>query len=510
MTGNPPKQPTSAQLLLSLAFESYNLGVTTGGEAYAVPKNGPYVARMLRGTRYSLRRELADLFYTATGSPAPPEALSQALEIIQARAEKNEPAELPLRVAEHNGSIVLDLGTPDGRAVVISAAGWRVTAVSPVLFRRTRQTMSLPVPVPGTGNLDALRDLVNIRGDDFSLMVGVQVATLFPAIPHPIVLLAGATGNAKTSAAQALSSLLDPAGAQVRSAPRDARNWIIAAASSYVMALDNLSSIQPWLSDLMCQAVTGTGYADRALFTDDLIVLSYRRVIYLTSIDPGALRDDLADRLVRIWLEDIPDHRRDKDATMTAAWQAAHPKVLAGLLDLTVQVLAALPGVHLESRPRMADFAEILAAVDPVRQTQGLKRYTEIQDDLIEDILNSDPVYVALRKMITPFEGTTTELFDRITRRDKSGRPVVPRSWPDNPQAMSASVRRVEKLLRKTGWTFERLGRHGRNRDRILRIVPPPVITEAAPGPPLTAEQELDAASWWRMFEMADFSSEAE
>ena len=54
--------------------------------------------------------------------------------------------------------------------------------------------------------------------------------------------------------------------------------------------LDNVSDIQPWLHDAICRAVTGDGLLRRQLYTDsDVSVLAFRRVVALTSIDPGRL-----------------------------------------------------------------------------------------------------------------------------------------------------------------------------------------------------------------------------
>jgi len=53
---------------------------------------------------------------------------------------------------------------------------------------------------------------------------------------------------------------------------------------------------------------------------------------------------------------------------LDATFEAVRPAVLGALFDVLACVLAVLPGVRLESMPRMADFARVLAAVD---ETQG-------------------------------------------------------------------------------------------------------------------------------------------
>jgi hypothetical protein len=137
-----------ATKLVELAQERFTFGVTTTGEVYAVPVDGPNVARVLRGARRSLRAELARIFYETTKTAANAQALADALLVLEGEAQGIEPTEVALRVGRSpvDGRLVLDLGTDDGRAVVIGAFGWEITDVSPVLFWRTNATMPLPIP----------------------------------------------------------------------------------------------------------------------------------------------------------------------------------------------------------------------------------------------------------------------------------------------------------------------------------------------------------------------------
>ena len=88
-----------------------------------------------------------------------------------------------------------------------------------------------------------------------------------------------------------LVDLIDPSPVPLRQAPRDADSWVTAASGSWVVALDNLSAIPPWLSDSLCRAATGDGNVKRALYTDaDLAVLKFRRCVIVNGIDVGAVR----------------------------------------------------------------------------------------------------------------------------------------------------------------------------------------------------------------------------
>jgi hypothetical protein len=466
------ERPPQASVLLQLATDAYDLGQTPTGEPFAVPKpgQGPYVARLLRGRGGSLRAELARR-YAAEHDRAPnQQALADAMLVLQGRCLLEQPAELALRVARHGPGIVLDLGDATGRAVVVGPDGWEAIDRSPVLFRRTELTGVLPEPKAG-GTLDPLSKLLNIDETAWPLVAAWLLAALLaPGIPHAVLLIQGEQGSAKSSAARMLARLIDPAGPQLRQPPRDLDSWTVAAAGSYVVALDNLSGVPDWLSDALCRASTGDGLVKRALYTDDgLAVVAFRRCVILNGIAFAELRGDLADRLLPVECKRLGDQQRKDDEEIAAAFEAAWPEALGGLLDLAVKVLAKLPAVQLARRPRMADFAKVIAAADAVRGTGSLDTYLELRQRAAVEALEGDPVAEAAegfaRKQRTKaWEGTASELLGAITPEP------APKGWPATPQGMGAALKRAAPALRAAGITVEQLARQGRRRPWSLTV----------------------------------------
>lgn len=475
-----PKKSVATRLV-ELALGRYELGCTPDGESYAIPVTAPRIVRQLRGGRGSLRAELARAYYTSTGHAASQSALADALMVIEGEAQRVAPVELHLRVAAHHAALILDLGDPTGRAVAITCAGWRIVDEPPVRFRRTAATGALPVPLRG-GNLSALWNAVNVAKRYRPLVFAVLVAELIPDLPHPVVAITGEGGTGKSTATRRLASIIDPSPAQLRKAPRDVETWTTAAVGSWVVALDNLSGVPDWLSDALCRASTGDGDLRRRLYTDgDLHVIAFRRATMLNGIDLGALRGDLADRLVHILLDVISPDQRRLDATLDTDWRRAHPLVLGAVLDLTVKVLAALPGIHLRELPRMADYARVLAAVDKVLGTDGLTTYRGLADDLAHDVVTSDPVLIALAKSVHEERTvTSTELLAVITPYDVHGR--APKDWP-KARTLTAVLRRQASALRRLGWTVEEIPRDSTGY-KVLRwrLKPPPQPPGAVAG----------------------------
>ncbi len=246
-----PKQSVASQLVgMALADSHFFRGLD--GQTYAVAKEGPSLAQALRGEG-SYRRRLAASFYAATGQVANANALSDALMVLDARADEGAPQPVYQRVApSKNGGVVLDLGRPDHLVVEISAEGWRCRTLtgSDPLFKRTRQMDPMPEPLPG-GDLQELWALINVRPGDRAVLAGFMAAAFLPDVAQPFVLLRGEQGTGKTTAGKMLLSLLDPGPGQMTTTPRTEKDFAVAAQGRVVLGVDNLSTITPAFSDMI-------------------------------------------------------------------------------------------------------------------------------------------------------------------------------------------------------------------------------------------------------------------
>ncbi|WP_088283811.1 ATP-binding protein [Kineosporia sp. A_224] len=489
-TGRGGRGPSQASQLRALALARYTLCVSEDGSPFAVPRVGPQVVRMLRSGRTGLRAELAREYARAHGGAVPSSsALADALMALEGEAAETDPRPLALRAAAHGDGLALDLGRADGHAVTITAAGWDIVDRSPVLFRRTALTGPLPNPVRG-GTLTPLRSRLNVPDEDWPLVLAWLVTALMPDLPHPLLLLMGEQGTGKSSATRLLVNVLDPGPAPLRTAPSDVEGWSVAAAASWVVGLDNLSGLQPWLSDALCRAVTGDGLVRRALYSnDDVSVLTFRRVV-ANGIDLGALRGDLADRMVAVNLHRIPDTERRPDGAvhMDDDERAA---VLGALLDLAARVLDELPRVVLPAMPRMADFARVLAAVDTVAGTSGLDDYLRQTSDLASIVVESDPfadAVVTLIRSMSPAEwsgdgGTLLGLLPVPEPR--------PRKWPTDPAGVSAALRRVAPALRSAAGLVVDDMKHPRTRRTVWTIADSQITQASEPSHPSRTSDDL-------------------
>lgn len=470
--------------LVDLALEGYCLGVSEKDEPFAVSNARAHIALPLRGGRTGFRQELAQRFFELTDSVPSAQALTDAFTVLEGMAARNDRRRVYLRVAEADGNVYIDCGKADCQTIRIANGSWEVVDTAPVLFRRTKITGSMAAPVRG-GCLDDLWRFALVTDADKPIVLAVLVHSLIqPDTPHAILTLVAEQGQTKSTTTRTLVDLIDPSPVPLRRPPRDQEAWSTAACASWVVALDNLSEIPKWLCDLLCRAATGEGDLKRALYTDDdVAVIQIQRCLILNGIDLGALPGDLVERMAFADLDRMKPGRRRTEAELALEWQTAKPAIFGGLLDLAAHVHERLAATVVEDPPRMADFAQILAAVDAELGTAGLSRYRERAGRMAADSLTSDEFIGRILALRYQCSGVTAgRMLADLTPEGKDWR--KPRDWPRSARAVTTLLRRHAPALRQLGWTVYDDG--GRNKANVTHwTVAPAALDEGRePGQP--------------------------
>jgi hypothetical protein len=467
------KRESQATRLVKYAQEALDLFHTAEGQAFATTRAKPRQTWLLRSK--AARQYLARLFFEQEESAPGSEALQTTITTLEGIA-LFDGYERPVftRIAGRNGRIFLDLGDAEWRTATIFPGKWKVVDSFRVRFRRSRGSLALPVPLAG-GMLEDLRRFVNVADEDWPLLAGWLLAAFRPNGPYPVLCLYGEQGSAKSTTARVLRMLVDPNSAPLRAEPRNPRDLIIAATNSWVVALDNLSHVPPWLSDALCRLATGGGFATRELYTDaDEVLFDAQRPVILNGIVDLATRGDLLERSLLLTLPTIPEDRRQTEAEFWAAFEIARPRILGAILDTVAAGLRELPNVKLSCLPRMADFAKWVTACEPALGWEPgtfLEAYRGNRATANETALDSSPITKYLLALITckDWKGSAGELLVALEKDATPGDRQL-KSWPLTPRGLSGVLRRLAPNLRQIGVNVEFDRQGGGNRSRQIRL----------------------------------------
>jgi hypothetical protein len=411
------------------------------------------------------RKLLARTYYQQRKRAINRNALADAITTLAGRACHDSPEEpVFLRVASYGKDILIDLCDERWRVVEITPDDWQILDKSPVAFIRTGSMQALPEPLREGGSIEPLWELLNVTKEQRPLVAGALLNFFHPDGPYFVLNFVGEQGSAKTCAARMVRQLVDPNANPLRSPPKEERDLIAQAANNRAVALDNLSSLPPLLSDAICRLSTGGGHSARTLYTDlEEISLAIKRPVILNGIEDVATRPDLAERALQIELEGFEEKKGKQRIPEKKLWQKFDEHkaaIFSAILDALACALRELPNVKLDSLPRMADAALWATAGETAfgfKPGAFMAAYRRNLDEGAVASIEAHPVGLATRKLLEKqdeWEGEPAELLEALSalvpeqqRREKN--------WPTNPRSLSARLRRLAPALRRAGISYE-------------------------------------------------------
>lgn len=448
---NDEGKPRAQAAVLTDIGQTHRLFHDDGGDPFAKVDGGAY---SVTGTEY--KEILGRAYYRLAGKGANRNALTDATTTLAAIAKFDGPREpVYLRVGDHDGAIVIDGGGQDWGGYVITPGAWRAADQLPIHFRRAGKPQ--PLPRPTTPDFARLWRHVNVTPEHRVLVAAFMLGALRPRGPYPALALIAEQGSGKSHASRTIKALTDPSASPLRSPPREERDLLVAATSSWVLALDNLSGIDHQLSDALCRLATGGALAGRKLYTDsDEVLIELQRPVILNGIDDIATRPDLAERCLHVSLP--PIRERTTEADLRQAFREDAGAIFAALLDGLAMAQERMTLMTLGRLPRMADFAKFAAAGMPAlgfTAEEFIAAYRQNQAEAIEAGLESSPVGEAIRTFMSQrseWTGSTGDLLHRLA--DLSG-DTTAKSWPRSQKGLINALRRLAPSLRHVGINWE-------------------------------------------------------
>ena len=423
------------------------------------------------------RRWLAGRFWQSEEKALGSDALSAALNVIEAQARfEGEEQRLHNRVARHDGAIWYDLADEDWRAVRITGKGWNVVADPPILFRRYSHQRPQPEPVRD-GDLRELLRFVNLSDPSQELLLLVYTVCCFlPDIPHPIPVLHGPQGSAKTTLFRMLRQLVDPSAVDVLSFPRDATELVQQLSHHWAPYYDNVSTLPDSISDILCRTVTGEGFSKRELYSDDEdFIYTFRRCVGMNGINVAAHKPDLLDRCILFGLEPIDAAHRKPEEAIWREFEEERPRLLGSILDLLSRAMALHGSVCLTRFPRMADFAlwgGAIALALGRSEEEFLAAYEGNTEARNEEVLQASPVGAMVMEFMerrTEWEGTPTELLAELeTLADQHRVNTKAKGWPRAAHALSRRLNEVRPNLAAVSLVIA-MRRDGKRRTVVIK-----------------------------------------
>lgn len=437
------------------------------------------------------RHWLSRLLWEKSGKAANATALQAALTILEGKAIFDGSLHhLYTRVAKQGETFWYDLANEKGQAVKINADDWEIVDHPPILFCRYPHQLPQVVPVAADKkDIKRLEDFLNLAKSEYTILFLVYLVTCFiPDIPHPIPIVFGSKGSAKSTFAKILSKLIDPSIQGVSGMPTDQNEIIRQLYHHWFRFFDNITSFSTSISDLFCRAVTGDGFSKRALFSDDDdIIFSFKHCIGLNGINNCVQKPDLLDRSLLFRLEPISDDKRKSEDELWEDFERVRTVILGSIFTILSRAMRLKREQQkIKDLPRMADFTvwgcAIAQAMDSSPET-FLSVYHANLNEQNEEAIQENPVALAMVYFMDnkiEWQNTASELLGELNKiADNEKLNAKGNAWPKSAAALTRKLNEVKTNLAQKGILIDtHKGSHGK-RSLSIRNTPKDIADSA-------------------------------
>ena len=333
-----------------------------------------------------------------------------------------------------------------------------------LLFRHYAHQAVQVEPTAG-GTLEDVLSYVNITDPDMRILfVTDLVAGLIPGIPRPISVFHGPHGSAKSTALRLKKRLMDPAAPELQAPPKDAMEFVRIASHNFCVYLDNLSSIQDWLSDSLARFCTGDGFVKRALYTDDDdYIYTPQGVGGITGINLVVTAADLLDRSLVFQLDRIQDDHNVTEADLWNRFDEARSGLLGAMFDTLAKAIRIRETLERPARlPRLADYAmwgcSVALAMGHSAEAYWNAYATNTSRQTTE-ALDASPVAQAVLVFMEDkqeWKGTPSELLTELNKiAEEIAVDTSARAWPKDASWVTRRLNLVLPNLAQVGISYK-------------------------------------------------------
>ncbi len=396
---------------------------------------------------------------------------------------ENEEIETSIRSwhCPDTSAVLYDLGDKDGTLVEMSGGEAKLVTDSKAFpdayFRHPDTMQPMKKPIFSKAWIKSLFKLqAYVNSDNATFLIFLAYLSFVIAhpkskgIPYPALIVQGMQGSGKSFlCSNVLRALLDPNSNETLRMPNRDQDWVLQLNHTFVGIYDNIRSLTPKESDLLCQVVTMCSFAIRQHHSyEELVSIKMHSPLVLNGIYNFVSQPDLADRSFRILLQPMKPENKKTEVQLKQDFNALLPELLGSLFTLSAKALAVQDDCVTKYPARLMDFSLWLAAIEKVlKQPEGVlqKAYLKNVKSIMAVSLEDDGLMNALKELLDECgEGvwryTPAELLYAV--EGASSGDTLPRS----PSALTKRLKDTKTSLAANDIHFSL----GRDAERFIKI----------------------------------------
>ena len=455
---------TAADALFQQAIKKYEFYVDQYNEPIAVERLTTCAYRVFTDKELFIRR-LRNDYYTQNARTINNNMLNTAYENIVASygSLNDNRIETAERIYYSDDTLYYDLQQPDRKIIKICSEKIRRVSQKTLDFCFLPSASSLPQIKPDfdvktSEYMSLIRQLFNVSEQDSILLGAYIISLFFPNISHPILVIGGQYGSAKSTAMRLITKIVNPQSKDLMTLPKDLNNLATVLANNYLCPFDNVSYINNDIANLLCISVTGGSYSKRKLYTDSCeAVLNLKSCVMINRIGLSITQSDFLDRCICVNFERISDDNRLTDTEVNERFERVLPKLLGCIFKIIRRVIDRQNKVHLECNFRMADFARIsYIACEVMKKGSGnkfIEQYAKNINEAVSTSVADNPLLDSVQHLMADKEIWRGQMTDLLFALEAvyysiSISRTLPYSFPKSANALSRKLKLYERDLK--------------------------------------------------------------
>lgn len=364
------------------------------------------------------------------------------------------------RYAKDGKDIFIDLCDPGSNdQIKVNKHGWDVVQSSNVIFGLESHFLPIDRDMVRGGDPLKLFKYITVTNKYDQVLILTWMCHSLRSEECPILHLKGSQASGKTTAAERLRTLFDPAKPLSMSINSNLGDLALSFFKNPVCFFDNISGINPNIADMFCKAVTGDGYSKRQLYSNSgLVHYDYKRPIIITSIVYPSKRNDFLSRSLVISMNSINPSKMVEGSKIEKEFYKDLPSIRGGILDLLVKALNRKDSIKIHQKTRMGDYDQLALAVAyelDVDPDKFMQYRLNTGNRLIQNTCNESVFFETLVELIQDAGGAIKESPQTIT--DELNKRLVADGYPEiTSHSIGHKLQRYQDVVECLGIRFSK------------------------------------------------------